>query len=177
MHLSKYFWEEPGNTEFFSQNWHFEYFQSAFKLTEKWGSLFGRKIAWFIPHFPNIWCFKFKISMAFRRSKVFIPCLGSAVLVHAALEDGQELCDVSDPLWLKLSEKSLQTLFYCKKNGILLCQKVNKAIMFWPQQIFKQGKKKSRSVIALSCVSDCYGNPIARSFGIWKPGQLLFLKP
>lgn len=53
----------------------------------------------------------------------------------------------------------------------------NRAIMFWPQQIFKQGKKKSRSVLAFSCATDCYGNPIAKSFPIWKPGQLLFLKP
>lgn len=163
------------NRFFFFSELTFWIFPASFQVDWKMRVIvWEKKIPSLFHIFP---IFKSKISMVFRSPKVFISCLGSAVLIHSAPEKGWELYDVSDPSWLKLSEKSSQTLFSCKKNGILLCQKVNRAIMFWPQQIFKQGQKKSRSMMAFSCAIDCYGNPIAKSFGIWKPGQLLFLKP
>lgn len=162
------------NRFFFSQNWHFEYFQPAFKLTEKWESLFGRKKYPVYSTFSQYSNLKSQWYLGAPRCLFLAWALQCSSIL---LLRKDELYDVSDPSWLKLSEKSSQTLFSCKKNGILLCQKVNRAIMFWPQQIFKQGQKKSRSMMAFSCAIDCYGNPIAKSFGIWKPGQLLFLKP
>lgn len=63
----------------------------------------------------------------------------------------KEKCDVIvlDASWfisyLKESEKSLQIPLWQEKNCILLIEKINKALMFCPKKIFKQGKKRSHS--------------------------------